>query len=103
MSDFWLVFIVGLLIYLVYDREKEKRTSEKKTFVTDSLQDMIHKYCEISLKEWLVYIDGDYILSGVITDVDDEWVVIETVKKDKKRTRIIRKTLITGVKEIKQK
>lgn len=105
MSDFWLILIVGLLVYIVYDRDKEKRTHSKdKNYMNDdSLLEFVGQYCEIDLKEWLVYIDGDYVISGIVKEIDNDWLVIETTKKDKIRTRIIRKSLILHIKIINQK
>lgn len=103
MSEFLLVLIAGLLVYLVYDREKEKKPQKNKNVIDNSLMDMIGKYCEISLKEWLVYIDGDYTLTGIIKEMDDEWLVIEVTKKNKIKTKVIRKSLISHIKIVNQK
>lgn len=104
MSNFWLIFIAGLLVYLVYDREREKHNEQEKNVLdNDSLLEFVGKYCEIDLKDWLVYIDGDYVISGMIQEMDDDWLVIQTTKKDKVRTRIIRKSLISHIKIVNQK
>lgn len=103
MSEFLLVLIAGLLVYLVYDREKEKKPQKNKNVIDNSLMDMIGKYCEISLKEWLVYIDGDYTLTGIIKEMDDDWLVIEVTKKNKIKTKVIRKSLISHIKIVNQK
>lgn len=104
MSDFWLVFIAGLLVYLVYDREKDKKKVVKKnSHINDSLMDFVGEYCEIDLKEWLVSLDDCYEINGFIKEMDDEWVLIETIKKEKARTIIIRKSLINSIKIVKQK
>lgn len=104
MSDFWLIFITGLLVYLLYDREREKRNEQKKNVLDDdSLLEFVGKYCEIDLKDCLIYIDGDYEISGVIKEMDSDWLVIETTTKDKTRTRIIRKSLINHIKIVNEK
>lgn len=103
MSEFLLIFIAGLLVYLIYDREKEKKPKGEKSISDDSLKDMMGKFCEISLKDWLVYIDGDYTIKGVLKNMDEEWLVIEIIKKEKTKTKIIRKSLINDIKMIKKK
>lgn len=104
MSDFYLLIIVVLLIYMIYLKEKEKKTiKEEKNTIDDSLLEMVGKNCEITLKKMLVYIDGDYSLRGVIKEMDQDWLVIETTKKEKTKVRVIRKSIVSSIKMINEK
>ena len=104
MSDFYLLIIIGLLVYMISTKDKEKKPiKEEKDIIDDSLLDMVGKNCEISLKRILFYIEGDACLRGVIKEMDHDWVVIETSKKDKTMTRIIRKDIISHIKIINEK
>lgn len=103
MNEFLLIVIIGMIGYLISVRDKEKLPQVEKTMIDDCLMEMVGKFCEISLKEWLVYIDCVYTIKGTILDIDDDWIAIEVVKKNTKKVEVIRKTLISEVKEIRQK
>lgn len=103
MNEFLLIVIIGMIGYLIYDRDNQKQPQVEKTIIDDYLIEMVGKFCEISLKEWLVNIDCVYTIKGTILDIDDDWVAIEVVKKNTKKVKVIRKTLISEVKEIRQK
>ena len=104
MNDFWLILITGLLIYLLYDRERDKKKAiEKDRHMDESLMDFVGEYCEIELKEWLVSIDESYEIKGFIKEMDDDWLLIEIVKKEKIKTIVIKKSIINSIKIVKQK
>lgn len=42
----------------------------------------------------------DNSIQGVIKDVDDDWVMVEVIKKGQSNYKVIRKSLIAGIKEI---
>ncbi len=100
MSEFLLIVIIGMLVYIIYDRENEKKPKNDKYLVEDILPQMIGKMCEIDFKQWLIYVANDNSIQGVIKDVDDDWVVVETYKKKQPCLKVIKKSLIASIKEI---
>ena len=56
MSEFLLIVIIGMLVYIIYDRENEKKPKNDKHIVEDILPEMIGKMCEIDFKQWLIYV-----------------------------------------------
>lgn len=100
MSEFLLIVIIGMLVYIIYDRENEKKPKNDKHIVEDILPEMIGKMCEIDFKQWLIYVADDNSIQGVIKDVDDDWVMVETYKKKQSCLKVIKKSLIAGIKEI---
>lgn len=96
----FLVIIIALLLYIIYDR---KRESEAAGRVQPSFQKILTEFrgkmCEITLKEPLM-IDIMFSVKGILADVDEEWVMIETQSKKKKVMKIFRIDNISGISEI---
>lgn len=96
----FLVIIIALLLYIIYDR---KRESEAAGRVRPSFQKILPEFrgkmCEITLKEPLM-IDIMFSVKGILADVDEEWVMIETQIKKKKVMKIFRIDNISGISEI---
>lgn len=97
---FFLIVIIGLLIYLISEHKKEKKPSGDRLPWKKLLPEYIGKTCEITVKNPLVNIDIMFSVTGILRDVDDEWLEIECTEKTKKVLKIFRIENIGGVKEI---
>ena len=94
-----------MLAYIIYDKENDKKNNKqqnkvKEKMVDEMLPGLIGKECEIDFKHWLIYIADDSSLKGIIKDVDEQWVVVETTKKKQPCLKVIKKSLIANIKEI---
>ena len=103
MVIFLLIVIIGMLIYIICEYKKEKKTDknrQKQMPWGKLLPEYVGKNCEIVVKDPLVNIDIMYSVKGILTDVDDEWLEMECTIKKKKVLKIFRIDNISGVKEI---
>ena len=95
MTIFLLLIILVLLCYLmktVTHGEKEKQTVKDPQY--------LKKNCSIILKKPLASLDAMYSIEGVLCDLDDEWLLIETMTKRKTIVRMLRIDTIQSIKEI---
>lgn len=97
---FFLIVIIGLLIYLISEYKKEKKPFGDRLPWIKLLPEYIGKACEITVKDPLVNIDIMFSVTGILRDVDDEWLEIECTEKKKKVLKIFRIENIRAVKEI---
>ena len=103
MTDFLLIVIIGQLAYMIYLFKNNNKTEEKdnKSFSYKTvLPEYLNKKVEIVLKKPLMEIDIMYSITGTLLDVDDEWVMIETIVKKKNITKMIRVENVGSIKEI---
>lgn len=100
MVIFLLIVIIGMLIYIICEYKKEKKTDKKQMPWGKLLPEYVGKNCEIVVEDPLVNIDIMYSVKGILTDVDDEWLEMECTIKKKKVLKIFRIDNISGVKEI---
>ena len=70
---FFLIVIIGLLIYLISEYKKEKKPFGDRLPWKKLLPEYIGKACEITVKDPLVNIDIMFSVTGILRDVDDEW------------------------------
>ena len=81
-----LFIIIGLLIYIICEMKKgEENQGEPYCSFRKRLPDYRGKTCEITVKEPLM-IDIMFSVRGILVDLDDEWVMVETQDKKKKST-----------------
>lgn len=108
MTNFLLLILLCVLL-LINDKlyqllQKEKPVKEEKKTFKELLPSFKGKYCEISLNKYLASLDhlynGMMNIKARIIDFDDEWIILETYKKDRKYRSIIRISLITDILEI---
>lgn len=100
MIIFLLIVFIGLLIYIICENKKESKLDKTLISWRKLLPGYIGKNCEIVVKEPLVNIDVMYSVTGILTDVDDEWLELECTVKKKKVLKIFRIDNVSGVKEI---
>lgn len=100
MTNFLVLIVIGLLVYIICEYKKEGKEVKKEISYKEVLPQYLNKNCEIILKESLVSIDALYSVKGVLTDVDEEWIMLEMVGKSKKKMKVLRIDNIGGIKEI---
>lgn len=100
MTNFLVLIVIGLLVYIICEYKKEGKEVKKEISYKEVLPQFLNKNCEIILKESLVSIDALYSVKGVLTDVDEEWIMLEMVGKSKKKMKVLRIDNISGIKEI---
>ena len=105
MTIFLLLIILVLLCYLmktVTHGEKEKQTVKDQPSLNYQaiLLQYLKKNCSIILKKPLASLDAMYSIEGVLCDLDDEWLLIETMTKRKTIVRMLRIDTIQSIKEI---
>ena len=100
MTNFLVIVVIGLLIYIICEYKKEEKELKKDISYKEVVPQFLDKNCEIVLKKSLVYIDAIYSVKGILTDVDEEWIMLERVEKSKKKVRVLRIDNISGIKEI---
>lgn len=111
MNSFLLFLIFCMLVSindklnkLVAKGKEEKIEDNDKKSLKELIPTYTGKYCEISLNKFLTSFDhlynGMMKITATIIDFDDEWIILETFKKDKKYRHIIRISLITDIIEI---
>lgn len=100
MTNFLVIVVIGLLIYIICEYKKEEKELKKDISYKEVVPQFLGKNCEIVLKKSLVSIDAIYSVKGILTDVDEEWIMLERVEKSKKKVRVLRIDNISGIKEI---
>ncbi len=98
-----IVVIVGCLIYMIveYDRRQKNKTSKEHSY-REVLPSYRNRYCEIIVKKPLINIDVPYSVKGVLTDIDDQWILLETEDRKRRSKKILRIENIEGIKELKE-
>ena len=103
MTDILLIIIIVMLAYMIH-LWKEQAGNEKgekdKLPYRKVLPEYLNKMCEITLKEPLAAIDIMFSVKGVLVDLDDEWVMLETGAKKKKVVKMFRIDNISSIKEL---
>ena len=97
---FFLFVITGLLIYLVYEHRQDKKKDSPRLPWKKLLPGYIGKNCEIIVKEPMINLDVMFSVSGILRDVDDEWLELECTGKKKKGLKILRIDNVTSVNEL---
>ena len=98
---FFVIVLIGLAVCFLYEHMKEKKKEERRPVPWNRiLREYIGKHCEITVKDPLMSIDVVFSVTGILTDVDDEWLEMECTEKKKKRIKIIRTENVSGVNEI---
>lgn len=100
MTNFLVLIVIGLLVYIICEYKEEGKEVKKEISYKEVLPQFLNKNCEIILKESLVSIDALYSVKGVLTDVDEEWIMLEIVGKSKNKIKVLRIDNIGGIKEI---
>lgn len=103
MTDLLLIVVVLLLAYLVYIMRQQFGTEKKekqKLSYQKILPDYVNKKCEIIVKEPMAAIDVMFNVQGVLVDIDEEWLLIESEKKKKKSLKMFRIENVSSIKEI---
>lgn len=96
-----LILINDKLNKLLENNKKEKKNMKSYKELLPSYQG---KLCEIGLTKYLATLDHLYNnslnIKARIIDFDDEWVILETYKKEKKYECIVRISNINNIIEI---
>lgn len=100
MTNFLVIVAIGLLLYIIYEHKKEDKKLKKEISYKEVLPRFLNKNCEIVLKKSLVSIDALYSVRGILTEVDEEWIMLEIKEKSKKKVKVLRIDNISGIKEI---
>lgn len=101
MNTLFLIIIIALLVYIIYDTKKDQELPKKtKLSYQKILPEYLKKMCEITLKEPLASIDIMFSVKGILVDADDEWVMIEVECKKKKVLKMFRIDNIKSIKEL---
>lgn len=101
MNTLFLIIIIVLLVYIIYDTKKDQELPKKtKLSYQKILPEYLKKMCEITLKEPLASIDIMFSVKGILVDADDEWVMIEVECKKKKVLKMFRIDNIKSIKEL---
>lgn len=101
MNTLFLIIIIVLLVYIIYDTKKDQELPKKtKLSYQKILPEYLKKMCEITLKEPLTSIDIMFSVKGILVDADDEWVMIEVECKKKKVLKMFRIDNIKSIKEL---
>lgn len=100
MNIAFMIIIIILLFYIIYDAKKDAETAEKPGIAYEKiLPEYVEKTCEITVKEPLVSIDIMFSVKGVLLDVDEEWVMMEV---DGKKGKVLKMFRIDNIKSIKE-
>lgn len=99
MVTFLIFVVIGLLIYIICELTSSKKTKPETSY-KKVIPQFLNKYCEITIKNPLASIDVMYSARGVLTDMDDEWIMLERTEKSKRSVKVLRIDNIGGVKEI---
>lgn len=97
---FFLIVIIGLLMYLVCEHRQDKKKDSPQMPWKKLLPEYVGKNCEIIVKEPLINLDVMHSVSGILRDVDDEWLELECAVKKKKVLKIFRIDNVSSVNEI---
>lgn len=101
MNTLFLIMIIVLLVYIIYDTKKDQELPKKtKLSYQKILPEYLKKMCEITLKEPLASIDIMFSVKGILVDADDEWIMIEVECKKKKVLKMFRIDNIKSIKEL---
>lgn len=100
MVVFLLIVLIGLLIYIIWEKKKGNEQEKQEFSWSSFLPEYKEKNCEIVVKEPLPYIDIMYSEKGILLDMDDEWVMLSCRQKKKHVVKILRIDNISSVKEI---
>lgn len=100
MTIVLLLIIIALLCYLLKIVKHGEKKAEAKLDYKALLPQYLKKNCSITLKKPLVTLDAMYSIEGVLLDLDDEWLLLETLTKRKKIVRMLRIDNVQGIKEI---
>lgn len=100
MIYFFMLIIIGLLIYVLCELKKDKPKPKPQLPYKEILPQYLNKTCEITVKTPLPSIDIIYNIKGTLIAVDPEWIMLETHTKKKTTTKIFRISNISGIKEI---
>lgn len=99
MVTFLIFVVIGLLIYIICELTDSKKTKPETSY-KEVIPQFLNKYCEITIKNSLASIDVMYSTRGVLTDMDDEWIMLERTEKSKRSVKVLRIDNIGGIKEI---
>ncbi len=103
MTDTLLIIIIVMITYLIYllkGRTENKTMKRKKPSYETVLPEYLHKICEIRVKEPLAALDIMFSVKGILTDYDEEWLMIRVETKKKTTDKLFRIGNITSIKEI---
>lgn len=107
MTNFLLIIAVLLLAYMAYrmhtDRKQkgEEKSDKPQMPFEKILPDYLGKRCELTVKDPMPAIDIILSVTGVLSDLDEEWLMLEIETKKKKSLKLLRIENIKNVKEIK--
>lgn len=104
----WIALLVsGICLFQIYELKKtiqnkmntkEKVNIEKQSILRERLSELMGNTCEIEMKKPLLQVDMIYSTIGIVEEMDDDWIILVTEKKNKKITRVIK---IDDIKEVK--
>ena len=105
MTNILLLIIIVIMLYQIYKESySNDEVSKKQKSYNELLPFLKGKYCEISWNDYIV--DIDHLQSSsmstkcYIVDFDDDWIVIDIHKKKEVIREVMRKSLISDIKEI---
>ena len=105
MDKLLAIVIILMLIYIIDMLKKEKRSDKKgnkKFSYIEVLPQYKDKNCEIIVKKPMPSIEVLHNVKGILTDWDEEWVVLQVKNKKVLSQKIIRTDNIASIKEILQ-
>lgn len=105
MTDLLLLIIILLLAYLIYllrGQMGDNIMKRKKPSYAAVLPDYLNKTCEIRVKEPLAALDMMFSAKGVLTDYDEEWLILCVKGKKSQSMKMFRIENIASIKEIKE-
>ena len=104
MTTFLLFVVIGLLVYIISNLEKQKKEKpadeKKQASIKQTLVRCKGRFCEITVKEPLASVDIINQIKGILIDSDDEWVLISYSKRKKTVQKLFRISLICDIKEL---
>lgn len=107
MTNFLLFVAVLLLAYMAWMMHRDRAAKEEKKPagtplpLSKLLPDYLGKRCEFYVEDPMPGIDIMLSVTGVLADLDGDWMLLETETKKKKSLKLLRIENIRSVKEIK--
>lgn len=103
MTNFLLIIVIGILAYMAYYMKKmsgEDKKEKSQLSFEKILPAYIGKKCEILVKDAMPSIEIMSYVTGMLVDMDDEWLMMEVENKKKKVQKVFRISNVKSFKEI---
>ena len=82
-----------------YEQKQKEEKQRKEQQLHERLREAKGKQVDLSLKEPLTFLDTGFHLTGMIKDVDEDWILIISRKGNKDIQRYFRCNLIDDIME----